>query len=34
LLSRTQAGREITQAAAVLGPLEPPVRLYGDEELE
>jgi general secretion pathway protein J len=34
VLSRTLGGREVLQAAAVLGPLKPPVRLYGEEELE
>jgi general secretion pathway protein J len=34
VLSRTMGGREILQAAAVLGPLKAPVRLYGEEELE
>ncbi len=34
VLTRTFRGREVLQAAAVLGPLKPPVRLYGDEELE
>ncbi|HWS78711.1 MAG TPA: prepilin-type N-terminal cleavage/methylation domain-containing protein [Thermomonas sp.] len=34
VLSRTLGGREIIQTAAVLGPLKPPVRLYGEEELE
>jgi len=34
VLTRTDRGRERMQAAAVLGPLKPPVRLYGDEELE
>lgn len=34
VLNRTFRGREVLQAAAVLGPLRPPVRLYGDEELE
>ena len=34
VLSRTLGGREVLQASAVLGPLKPPVRLYGDEELE
>lgn len=31
---RQLAGREHPVVAAVLGPLEPPTRLYGDEELE
>jgi len=34
LLARTEAGQERLQAAAVLGPLKPPPRLYGDEELK
>lgn len=34
VLSRTLRGREVLQASAVLGPLKPPVRLYGEEELE
>ncbi len=34
VLSRGEDGRDGVQAAAVLGPLKPPVRLYGDEELE
>lgn len=34
LLTRREGGQERLQAAAVLGPLKPPVRLYGDEQLE
>lgn len=34
VLSRTMGGREVLQASAVLGPLKPPVRLYGEEELK
>lgn len=34
VLTRTFRGREVLQAAAVLGPLKPPVRLYGEEELQ
>lgn len=34
VLTRTFRGQKVLQAAAVLGPLKPPVRLYGDEELE
>ena len=34
VLTRTFRGREILQASSVLGPLKPPVRLYGEEELE
>ena len=33
VLTRTFRGREILQASSVLGPLKPPVRLYGEEEL-
>jgi len=34
VLVRNFGGREQSVLAAVLGPLEPPVRLYGDEQLE